>query len=107
MSMSIMRFDIVSPSQSASVETTALALQETRAHHARAVQPKACRGAEHAESILHGSTKRDGRRLVEVLGRAGDLGDLKAEVHGLHEHLVVEHEVVVVLLERQREQQLS
>ena len=42
---------------------------------------------------------------VEVARGAGHLGDLEAEVQRLDEHLVVEHEVVVVLLERQRLEQ--
>ena len=41
--------------------------------HAR--EPALEGGAEHAEAVLHAAAERDRRRVVEVLRRAGDLGD--------------------------------
>src|SRR5208282_362806 len=43
----------------------------------------------------------DGRSFFEILRRAGDFADTKAEMNALCQHLIVEHKVVGVLKQRQ------
>jgi len=62
--------------------------------------------AEGGEGVGARAPEADARRLVEVADRHGDVAEAEAEVDGLEEQLGVEHEVVRVLLERDRFQEL-
>jgi len=62
--------------------------------------------AEGGEGVGARAPEADARRLVEVADRHGDVAEAEGEVDGLEEQLGVEHEVVRVLLERDRFQEL-
>ena len=52
------------------------------------------RYAEHTETVNHTSPEINGGCLLEVLGGAGHLPDMKAGVNNLGEHLVVKNKIV-------------
>src|SRR5439155_24114166 len=54
------------------------------------------------EPVRHAAAEPDRRRFREVPRRAGDLPDVEPEPDRPHEELIVEHEIVVVLFQRQR-----
>src|SRR5262245_26181584 len=60
------------------------------------------RRAEAAEAIPHASAEVDRGGLREVLRGTAHLADAEAEPERLGEHLIVEHEVIRVGLERKR-----
>ena len=59
-----------------------------------------------AQAVADAPRQVDARRLGEILRRAAHLGDRVPAPEDLREHLVVEDEVVGVLAQRQRLEQL-
>ena len=59
-------------------------------------EPVVARDPQDPAAIDQAAPEADGRRLWQVRGRAGHLGDAETEESGLDQHLVVEHEVVGV-----------
>src|SRR6478672_11039410 len=72
-----------------------------RMHEPRAPQRVLDADAQHAEPIDDGARKVDFARIVEILGRTRDLANAHSERMRLHEHLVVEDEVLRVGEQRQ------
>jgi len=63
--------------------------------------------AEGGERVGARPAQADARRFVEIADRHRDVAEAEAEVDGLEEELGVEHEVVRVLLERDRLQEVA
>src|SRR6476659_8445752 len=75
--------------------------ENVRMHDPRPPQRVLKADAQDAESVDDGTRKIDLARIVEIFGRARNLADPHAERMRLHEHLVVEYEVLRVGKQRQ------
>src|SRR6266851_7228347 len=82
-----------------------LAARLGESRRVRQAQPRGAilkRRADDAQAVLHAASEIDRRRFGKVARGAADLADVEPEPDGLHEHLIIENEVVGILLERQR-----
>src|SRR5215468_1948809 len=65
------------------------------------LQRKLQSGSQHAETVLDAALEVDRRCFLEIFRGTGNLADAKPEINTLRQHLVVKHEVVGILEQRQ------
>src|SRR5258708_37230523 len=76
------------------LELSALEAVDAKASEPPLLQGKLEGSQEHAQPVSDTPSEIDRRSFFEVLGRAGDFSDAKAEVYALRQHLVVKNKVI-------------
>jgi hypothetical protein len=76
------------------VNLPAAGFKHGRAVYAKLAGRESSRSTQHFQTILDAASKVDGRSVLVIAGRAGQLTDTKPEHHRLRDHLIVENEVI-------------
>src|SRR5208282_6511112 len=85
----------------------AFGIEDAKLSQAAPLQKAFHRRAQNAKTVLHAAAEANGRSLIEVEGGAGDFADAESEMERLHDHFVVEDEIVGIFEQRQRLQHVA
>src|SRR5450755_1138695 len=81
----------------AGLQTASFVAENSEVRDAHFLQGELQRSQQYPEPIFDAAAEVDGRRLIEILGGAGDLAEAEAEMRTLREHLIVKDKVIGIL----------
>src|SRR5690348_9978784 len=89
------------------VELSSRLFENPKMQEAEPLQKELERREKNSKSITNAAAEVDGRSFFEITCGAGNFSDAKPKKQRLRQHFVIEHKIVGVLEQRQRQQDFA